>query len=305
MPPGLSSATRASSSWRTASASPGSGAMVAGRSGSVTRSPGATRTPLAAGRPFTRTAPSAIKWRTRRRDRAGRAPRRKVSSRAGLGPTVSVSAATAGRPRPRWPRVREERRARMRRAVRDEPADAAGAPARADVRARDQPAHAGRHDVDPRGTRRALDAVERRAQAMRALLDVTVHRGVGDGVEVAPPVAPEAAREPEEVGGVLCVAMQQDDGRVRVAGIERPYAAAAEERERSGEGEERRGRALGGERPGARRPGCAVLFVRRAGGRMAPAVARRPRVGADVEERARCDDGEDGYHPDARERRHA
>src|SRR5436189_234274 len=59
-----------------------------------------------------------------------------------------------------------------------------------------------------------------------------------------------------------------------------------------------------GVQPGARRPGRALL-VRRARGRMAPAVACRPRVSAQVEERARRGDAEHEQHADARERRHA
>src|SRR5256885_5614133 len=167
----------------------------------------------------------------------------------------------------------------MRRAERDEPADAARVPARPDVRARDQPAHAVSDDVDPGGTRRAPDAIERLAEAARAPLDVATHGGVGDGVEVSPPVALEPARKPEEVRGVLRIAVQQDDRRVRIARLEPRHAPAAE-RERRRQTQERGRRALYGEGPGARRPRGALLLVRRARGRMAPAVAWRPPPGA-------------------------
>src|SRR5439155_3026918 len=155
----------------------------------------------------------------------------------------------------------------------------------------------------PGGTRRPPEAIERLAEPARALLDVAAHGGVGDGVEVAPPIALEPAREPEEVGGVLRVAVQQDDRRARIVGVERPHAPAAE-RERRGEPEERGRRALDGEGPGAAGPGSAVLPVRRARGRMAPALARCPPVRVHVEERARRDDAEYEQHGDVREGRH-
>src|SRR5207244_378127 len=84
-----------------------------------------------------------------------------------------------------------------------------------------------RDDVDPGGTRRPPEAIERLAEPVRAALDVAAHGGVGDEVEVAPPVAPEPAREPGEVGGVLRVAVQQDDRRARIARVERPHARGA------------------------------------------------------------------------------
>src|SRR6266566_4635112 len=117
------------------------------------------------------------------------------------------------------------------------------------------------------------------------------------------PVAREPARKPEEVRGVLRIAVQQDDRRVRIARLEPRHAPAAE-RERRRQTQERGRRALYGEGPGARRPRGALLLVRRARGRMAPAVACRPRVGAQVEERARRGHAEPEQQADARERRH-
>jgi hypothetical protein len=172
---------------------------------------------------------------------------------------------------------------------RDEPRDAAGPSVRADARARHEPAHAVRDDVHGRDAGGAPDAVDRRREPPPAALDVAAEGGVAHAVEMDPAVAPEPAGEPEEIGGVLRVAVQEHDRATRLTGFEVAHALAAE-RERDAERHERRRRALERERAEprerARGPGAHIVGVERTVGRVPAPMERRTRIRRRVEEHA-------------------
>ena len=200
------------------------------------------------------------------------------------------------------PEPAEHLRPLMRRAERDDASDAGGTGTHAG--ARHEPSHAVRDDVHVVRARLAADAVDHARQTHAAPLDVAPQGDMSHRVEVDPSVAPQATREPQKVRGVLEVAVEQDNGRVLEARVERPHASAAEG-ERSDPGEDGRRDALERERPHACRPGGGFVLVGSAGRRTTAPIrggggvcdqVERERAGRDCQ-RESDEEAEHGHTP--------
>ena len=133
-------------------------------------------------------------------------------------------------------------------AERDEPRDASDGAGLAEKRPRHEPPHAVGDDVDLRRAGLEADPLDRLPELVGAPPDVAPDRGVADAVEMEPAVPTQAPDEPEEVRGMLGVAVQQDDGPAGIATLARTDALATE-REGERQGEERGHGALDAERP--------------------------------------------------------